>query len=176
MDTPASIESPLLAPLAAKYAYTLRWSPEDDAYVALCAEFPGLSWIEVDPAAALRGAAALVADVIRDLISQGEPVPVPRAMSASIAEPEGLAAPLSTLARALENTTVVGAHPHGGFFATVLAPDSSDALEVEAESPLAALGALRAELIQRAERELSTHRQRATAAEARLSALGASRL
>ena len=176
MDPVVASEPPILPPLAAKYAYTLGWSAEDDAYVVRCAEFPSLSWIEEDPVAALRGAAALVADVVRDLISQGDPVPVPRAMAATPPDPEDLAAPLSALARALDRTTVVGAHPLGGFFATVLPTDTSDAIEIEAESPPAALSALRAELIQRAEHELVAYRQRVAAAEARLSMLGARRV
>ncbi|HSL58631.1 MAG TPA: toxin-antitoxin system HicB family antitoxin [Acidimicrobiales bacterium] len=59
------------------YAYRVVWSVEDGEYVATVAEFPSLSWLHEDQAEALRGLVELVADVVEDLESSGEPVPEP---------------------------------------------------------------------------------------------------
>ena len=59
------------------YAYRVVWSAEDDEYLATVAEFPSLSWLAEDQAAALRGLVALVAEVTADLDASGEPVPEP---------------------------------------------------------------------------------------------------
>ena len=45
----------------------------------MCAEFPSLSWLAESQDAAWQGIRALVADVARDLQTQGEPVPAPLA-------------------------------------------------------------------------------------------------
>ena len=37
------------------YTYRVTWSPEDGEHVALCAEFPSLSWLAKTPESALRG-------------------------------------------------------------------------------------------------------------------------
>jgi predicted HicB family RNase H-like nuclease len=60
-----------------RYTYRTTWSEEDQEYVALCAEFPSLSWLAASPEAALAGLRALVADVVGDLRAGGEPVPEP---------------------------------------------------------------------------------------------------
>lgn len=57
------------------YTYRVTWSPEDDEYVGLCAEFPSLSWLAASPEKALAGIQRAVADVVADLRSSGEPVP-----------------------------------------------------------------------------------------------------
>jgi predicted HicB family RNase H-like nuclease len=57
------------------YTYRLSWSPEDGEYVATCVEFPSLSWLAEDEAAALRGLKDVVRQVIEDLRANGEPVP-----------------------------------------------------------------------------------------------------
>jgi predicted RNase H-like HicB family nuclease len=59
------------------YAYRLAWSAEDEEYVGLCAEFPSLSWLAPEPAAALEGIRQVVAEIIADLQANGEPVPEP---------------------------------------------------------------------------------------------------
>lgn len=59
------------------YAYRVLWSAEDDEYVATVAEFPSLSWLDADQAEALRGLVDLVAEVVADLESAGEPIPEP---------------------------------------------------------------------------------------------------
>lgn len=61
------------------YTYRVTWSEEDKEYVGLCAEFPGLSWLDATPEAALRGVRSVVADVIEDMNKQREPIPEPLA-------------------------------------------------------------------------------------------------
>ena len=36
------------------YTYRVTWSPDDGEHVALCAEFPSLSWLAATPEAALK--------------------------------------------------------------------------------------------------------------------------
>ncbi len=59
------------------YTYRVLWSEEDQEYVGLCAEFPSLSWLEEEQAAALDGIVQLVTDVVADMRGDGEPVPEP---------------------------------------------------------------------------------------------------
>ena len=61
------------------YTYRVTWSDEDQEYVGLCAEFPGLSWLASAPEAALRGVRSVVADVVEDMNKQREPIPEPLA-------------------------------------------------------------------------------------------------
>jgi len=61
------------------YTYRVTWSEEDQEYVGLCAEFPGLSWLAKGPESALRGIRKLVAEVVADLKMEGVPVPNPLA-------------------------------------------------------------------------------------------------
>lgn len=61
------------------YTYRVSWSPDDREYVATVVEFRLLSWLAPDPAAALLGLRALVAEVVDDLLASGEPVPEPLA-------------------------------------------------------------------------------------------------
>lgn len=61
------------------YFYRVTWSSEDREHVALCAEFPSLSWLAKTPAAALTGIRKLVAGAVADLHSSREPVPEPLA-------------------------------------------------------------------------------------------------
>jgi predicted HicB family RNase H-like nuclease len=60
-----------------KYTYRVTWSEEDSEYVALCAEFPSLSWLASSPESALKGIRKLVDEVISDLHANNEPVPDP---------------------------------------------------------------------------------------------------
>jgi predicted HicB family RNase H-like nuclease len=60
-----------------RYTYRVTWSEEDSEYVGLCAEFPGLSWLEPSPEEALKGIRKTVAQVVADLKKSGEPVPEP---------------------------------------------------------------------------------------------------
>ena len=57
------------------YTYRVTWSPEDNEHVALCAEFPSLSWLVKTPESALKGIQKVVADVVADMLASGEPVP-----------------------------------------------------------------------------------------------------
>lgn len=61
------------------YTYRVTWSEEDQEYVGLCAEFPGLSWLADSPEAALRGVRRMVADSVEDMETSGESVPEPLA-------------------------------------------------------------------------------------------------
>ena len=58
------------------YTYRVTWSPEDQDYIGLCAEFASLSWLAKTPERALKGIQKIVADVVADLQASGEPVPV----------------------------------------------------------------------------------------------------
>ena len=62
-----------------RYTYRVTWSPEDEEYVGLCAEFPSLSWLAKTPEEALQGIREVVAQVVDDMISTGEPIPEPLA-------------------------------------------------------------------------------------------------
>lgn len=57
------------------YTYRVTWSTEDNEHVALCAEFPSLSWLAKTPESALRGIQKVVADVVADMLASGEAVP-----------------------------------------------------------------------------------------------------
>lgn len=61
------------------YTYRVTWSEDDQEYVGLCAEFPGLSWLAASPEAALRGIRRVVADSVEDMQECGELVPEPLA-------------------------------------------------------------------------------------------------
>lgn len=62
---------------ADKYAYRVLWSEEDGEFVGLCAEFPGLSWLDRDQEGALRGIVALVDETLEDMEQNGEMAPEP---------------------------------------------------------------------------------------------------
>ena len=57
------------------YTYRVTWSPEDNEHVALCAEFPSLSWLAKTPASALKGIQKVVAEVVADMQASGETIP-----------------------------------------------------------------------------------------------------
>ena len=61
------------------YAYRVVWSEEDREHVALCSEFPGLSWLAPTPEGALRGIRQAVAEVVADMQESGEKIPEPLA-------------------------------------------------------------------------------------------------
>ena len=61
------------------YTYRVTWSPDDDEYVGLCAEFPSLSWLAETPETALKGILNLVADVVTDMEGNKEKIPEPMA-------------------------------------------------------------------------------------------------
>ena len=57
------------------YTYRVSWSDRDQEYVGTCAEFPSLSWLAPDRAAALSGVAKVVRDVVADMVASGEAPP-----------------------------------------------------------------------------------------------------
>lgn len=59
------------------YTYRVTWSEDDQEFVGLCAEFPGLSWLESTPENALKGIRKLVASVLKDMRTAKEDVPEP---------------------------------------------------------------------------------------------------
>jgi predicted HicB family RNase H-like nuclease len=61
------------------YTYRVTWSPEDEEFLALCAEFASLSWLASTPASALAGIRKVVAESVADMISNGEVPPAPLA-------------------------------------------------------------------------------------------------
>ena len=61
------------------YTYRVTWSEEDLEFVALCAEFPSLSYLDESPLSALEGITNLIKDVVTDMEANGEPVPEPLA-------------------------------------------------------------------------------------------------
>ena len=61
------------------YTYRITWSPEDEEFVGLCAEFPSLSWLSDNQEEAFSGIRELVSDCVADMKSNGERVPEPMA-------------------------------------------------------------------------------------------------
>ncbi len=61
------------------YTYRLTWSPEDREYVALCVEFPSLSWLAPTPQDALAGMQTLIREVVAEMHANGESPPEPLA-------------------------------------------------------------------------------------------------
>lgn len=60
-----------------RYSYRVLWSPDDDEYVATVLEFPSLSWLDEDQAAASQGLVEVVVGVVEDLAAAGQNVPQP---------------------------------------------------------------------------------------------------
>jgi predicted HicB family RNase H-like nuclease len=58
-----------------KYSYRVTWSDDDCEFVGLCAEFPGLSWLSKTQDAAFKGIRKLIADVVKDMKKNNEPIP-----------------------------------------------------------------------------------------------------
>jgi len=59
------------------YTYRVTWSEDDNEYVGLCVEFPGLSWLAGTPESALKGIRKVVANVVEDMKSNDEIIPEP---------------------------------------------------------------------------------------------------
>lgn len=66
-----------MAKFVDRYTYRVTWSEEDQEYAGLCAEFPGLSWLDKTPEKALAGIRKLVNECINDMQKNGEVVPNP---------------------------------------------------------------------------------------------------
>ncbi|GJM41397.1 MAG: hypothetical protein DHS20C20_16790 [Ardenticatenaceae bacterium] len=63
-----------------RYTYRVTWSEEDGEYVGLGAEFPSLSWLDESPETGLNGIRLVVADVVADMVANGENAPDPIAV------------------------------------------------------------------------------------------------
>ncbi|MCF6767197.1 toxin-antitoxin system HicB family antitoxin [Thiotrichales bacterium 19S11-10] len=61
------------------YTYRVTWSPDDNEYIGLCAEFPSLSWLDTSLEKALKGIRAVVHDVLLDMQKSKEEIPLPLA-------------------------------------------------------------------------------------------------
>jgi predicted HicB family RNase H-like nuclease len=61
------------------YTYRVTWSPEDGEYLALCVEFPSLSWLASAHETALAGIRKVVAASVADMTTNGEVAPTPLA-------------------------------------------------------------------------------------------------
>lgn len=49
------------------YAYRVEWSPEDNEFVGLVAEFPSLSWLAPTSVEAMQGIVGVVAQVAAEM-------------------------------------------------------------------------------------------------------------
>ncbi len=58
-----------------RYTYRVTWSPEDEEHAGVCIEFPSLSWLADSPEAALAGIRHVVAETVREMEENGEPIP-----------------------------------------------------------------------------------------------------
>lgn len=59
------------------YTYRVAFSAEDGEFVGTVAEFPSLSWLAESKQGAFAGIGAVVADVLDDMVANGEAVPEP---------------------------------------------------------------------------------------------------
>ena len=64
-------------PVIEHYRFSVEWSAEDDEFVATVAEFPSLSWLEASQVKALEGLENLLREVVDDMLTRGEDVPLP---------------------------------------------------------------------------------------------------
>jgi predicted HicB family RNase H-like nuclease len=65
------------APDVSHYTYRVTWSSDDGEYVATCAEFPSLSWLDSSQIKALQGLEELLRGILADMEKQGEQAPQP---------------------------------------------------------------------------------------------------
>jgi predicted RNase H-like HicB family nuclease len=63
------------------YGYSVRWSDEDEAFVALCPEFPGLSAFGDSAAEALEQIQVAVDLAVETHRAEGWPLPEPQGVS-----------------------------------------------------------------------------------------------
>jgi predicted RNase H-like HicB family nuclease len=60
-----------------RYSYRVFWSQEDQEYVGVCAELPGLSWLDKSPVLALQGIRRVAREGLEILTEHGDPIPEP---------------------------------------------------------------------------------------------------
>ncbi|HEX9668294.1 MAG TPA: toxin-antitoxin system HicB family antitoxin [Thermoanaerobaculia bacterium] len=65
-----------------QYTYRVFWSPEDEEYVGVCAELPGLSWLDKDPQTTFLGIRQAAQEGIALLREHEDPIPQPLATRA----------------------------------------------------------------------------------------------
>lgn len=63
--------------IADHYTYRVFWSPEDQEYVGVCAELPGLSFLDPDSNKAFAGVRDVAREGILLLEENGDPIPQP---------------------------------------------------------------------------------------------------
>ena len=63
------------------YTYRVTWSEEDEEFVALCAEFPSLSFLAKDRNQAIDGLTEIIFDILKDMENCGEIPPQPLAQT-----------------------------------------------------------------------------------------------
>ena len=59
------------------YTYRVTWSEEDQEFVALCAEFPSLSFLSESHDKALKGIVEMVGEIVEEMKANGEIPPPP---------------------------------------------------------------------------------------------------
>ena len=59
-----------------KYMYRVMWSEDDEEFIGLCAEFPGLSWLAPTSEKALKGIRSVVEECVQDMAQNNEDIPV----------------------------------------------------------------------------------------------------
>lgn len=69
---------------AEKYSYRITWSEEDQEFVAVCLEFPSLSWLAKTQTLALKGMVDLVRETLSDMEANHEKAPAPLALGRSL--------------------------------------------------------------------------------------------
>jgi hypothetical protein len=78
---------------AEQYIYRVEWSPEDSSFVATCAEFPSLSFLDGIQTEAFVGIINLVRDVVADMQKREEFIPEPFCLRPPVDMEEGLEKP-----------------------------------------------------------------------------------
>lgn len=63
--------------ISERYSYRVFWSEEDGEHVAVCAELPGLSWLDRKAERALGGVIRAAREAVELLREKGDPVPEP---------------------------------------------------------------------------------------------------
>lgn len=58
-----------------RYAFRVRWSAQDDEYVATVDELPSVSWLAEDREDAMARVRWIVRDIIADLLASGDQPP-----------------------------------------------------------------------------------------------------
>jgi len=61
-----------------QYTYTRFWSPEDQEYVVVCTEFPGLSYLDECSEKAWKGMFSMMKEILEDMETNKELIPEPQ--------------------------------------------------------------------------------------------------